>query len=165
VPSWWRYGHEAGPSSQRGAHAPLAIVPAVAAVNQIRLLVIEDVPQVAQYIRGLLNSQATIKLLDVLTDGAKTLPAIAELRPDVVIVDALLQGRLKGMTLVEQIASSDYRVPVIVLTVSQREEDIVRSYDLGVNTYIQKPVEFDNFMRVVNAVHEYWILIATLPPS
>jgi hypothetical protein len=40
----------------------------------------------------------------------------------------------------------------------------VRSYDLGVNTYIQKPVEFDNFMRVINTVHEYWVLVATLPP-
>jgi CheY-like chemotaxis protein len=55
-------------------------------------------------------------------------------------------------------------IPVIVLTVSQREQDIVRSYDLGVNTYIQKPVEFENFMRVINTVHEYWVLVATLPP-
>jgi two-component system response regulator len=56
-------------------------------------------------------------------------------------------------------------IPVIVLTVSQREQDVVRSYDLGVNTYIQKPVEFENFMRVINSVHEYWVLIATLPPA
>ncbi|WDT79367.1 MAG: hypothetical protein MPW14_19805 [Candidatus Manganitrophus sp.] len=41
----------------------------------------------------------------------------------------------------------------------------MRTYNLGVNTYIQKPVEFDNFMRVVHAVQEYWIVIASLPPS
>jgi two-component system response regulator len=56
-------------------------------------------------------------------------------------------------------------IPVIVLTVSQREQDIVKSYDLGVNTYIQKPVEFETFLRVVNTVHDYWILIASLPPA
>jgi len=60
--------------------------------DQIRLLVVEDVPQVAQYIRGLLNSQSAIKLLDVVSDGSKVLNLVAELRPDVVLVDALLQG-------------------------------------------------------------------------
>jgi two-component system response regulator len=75
--------------------------------------------------------------------------------------------KVGGLEVLQQIKQDDHlkTIPVIVLTVSQREEDVVRSYNLGVNTYIQKPVEFDNFMRVVNAVHEYWILIATLPPS
>ena len=59
--------------------------------DQTRLLIVEDVPQVAQYIRGLLNTQQTVKVLDVLTDGGKALAQIGELRPDVVLVDALLQ--------------------------------------------------------------------------
>ncbi|MDP2350426.1 MAG: response regulator [Chloroflexota bacterium] len=88
--------------------------------DQIRLLVVEDVPQVAQYIRGLLNSQSTIKLLDVVTDGSRVARLIPELRPDVVLVDALLQGRLKGLPLVEQIHASGAQVPVIVLTVPQQ---------------------------------------------
>jgi pilus assembly protein CpaE len=88
--------------------------------DQIRLLVVEDVAQVAQYIRGLLNSQSTIKLLDVVSDGSKVLPMLSELRPDVVLVDGLLQGRVKGMTLVEQIHASGAGVPVIVLTVPQQ---------------------------------------------
>jgi pilus assembly protein CpaE len=87
--------------------------------DQIRLLVVEDVPQVASYIRGLLNSQSTIKLLDVVSDGNRVPGLVAELRPDVVLVDALLQGRLKGMKLVEQLHESGTRVPVIVLTVPQ----------------------------------------------
>ncbi len=70
--------------------------------DQIRLLVVEDVPQVAQYIRGLLTTQQAIKLLDVVSDGNKVLGLIAELRPDVVMVDALLQGRVKGLNLVAQ---------------------------------------------------------------
>ena len=75
----------------------------MASSDQTRLLLVEDVPQVAQYIRGLLNSQTTVKLLDVMTDGIKVIPQIQQLRPDVVLVDALLQGRVKGLQLVEQI--------------------------------------------------------------
>src|SRR3954468_20590154 len=88
--------------------------------DQIRLLVVEDVPQVAQYIRGLLNTQSAIKLLDVVSDGSRVINMIAELRPDIVLVDALLQGRIKGLNLVDQINQSGSRVPVIVLTVPQQ---------------------------------------------
>jgi len=88
--------------------------------DQLRLLVVEDVPQVAQYIRGLLNSQSAIKLLDVVSDGSKVLNLINELRPDVIMVDALLQGRVKGLNLVAQIQQSGVRAPVIVLTVPQQ---------------------------------------------
>ena len=87
--------------------------------DQIRLLVVEDVPQVAQYIRGLLNSQTVIKLLDVVTDGTKVLGLAQELRPDVILVDALLQGRLKGMQLVAKLHEAGNQIPVIVLTVPQ----------------------------------------------
>ena len=87
--------------------------------DQTRLLIVEDVPQVASYIRGLLNAQAHVKLLDVLSEGAKAPAQIQQLRPDVVLVDALLQGRVKGPQLVEQIRESKLGVPVIVLTVPQ----------------------------------------------
>ncbi|MFZ5875427.1 MAG: response regulator [Nitrospirota bacterium] len=56
-------------------------------------------------------------------------------------------------------------IPVVVLTASQREQDVVNSYALGVNTYIEKPVEFDKFLRVIRAVQDYWIVIATLSPD
>jgi pilus assembly protein CpaE len=88
--------------------------------DQLRLLVVEDVPQVAQYIRGLLNSQSAIKLLDVVSEGSKVPQLISELRPDVVMVDALLQGRVKGLNLVSQLHQSGAGVPVIVLTVPQQ---------------------------------------------
>jgi len=91
----------------------------MASSDQTRLLIVEDVPQVAQYIRGLLNAQAHVKLLDVISEGAKAPAQIQQLRPDVVLVDALLQGRVKGPQLVEQIRESKLGVPVIVLTVPQ----------------------------------------------
>ena len=71
--------------------------------DEIRLLIVEDVPQVAQYIRNLLRRSRPIKLLDVVSDGTQAIGQIEQLRPDLVIVDALLQGRVKGLALVEQI--------------------------------------------------------------
>jgi len=73
----------------------------MATSDQVRLLLIEDVPQVTQYVRGLLMSQSQIKLLEVITDGSRAAAQIPELRPDVVVVDALLQGRIKGLQLVK----------------------------------------------------------------
>ena len=91
--------------------------------NQIRLLLVEDVPQVAQYVRGLLTSQGNIKLLDVLTDGRNVEGQVRELRPDVLIVDALLQGKVKGLQVAENVRRSGINVPTIVLTVPQNPVD------------------------------------------
>ena len=62
----------------------------MASKDPTRILLVEDVPQVAQYIRGLFATQATIKLLDVLTDGSKVLGQVQQLRPDVVLIDAFV---------------------------------------------------------------------------
>ena len=64
--------------------------------EQIRLLLIEDVPQVASHVRSLLIAQSQIHVLDVIAEGENALTAVGELRPDVVMVDALLQGRTSG---------------------------------------------------------------------
>ena len=96
----------------------------MASSDQTRLLIVEDVPQVAQYIRGLLNAQASVRLLDVLTEGSKALAQIAALKPDVVLVDFLLQGRVSGPQLVTQIRDAGVGVPVIVLTVPQNPVEV-----------------------------------------
>ncbi len=120
--------------------------------DQIRLLVVEDVQQVASYIRGLLNAQSAIKLLDVITDGSKVVELISELRPDVVIVDALLQGRIKGMTLVEHIHAAGLSVPVIVLTVPQ--QPVVADPGRGIHGVLMMPFSgFDLITRLQN-VHK-----------
>jgi pilus assembly protein CpaE len=89
----------------------------MATTDQIRLLIVEDVQQVAQYIRGLLNAQNQIKLLDVLSDGSKVAAQAQQLRPDIVLVDHLLQGRTKAPAVVEGLRAIG--VPVILLTVPQ----------------------------------------------
>jgi pilus assembly protein CpaE len=122
--------------------------------DQTRLLIVEDVPQVAQYIRGLLNAQSRVKLLDVLTDGARVVPTIKELRPDVVLVDALLQGRIKGPQLVKQIHEAQLGVPVIVLTVPQNPID--PDFDAGIHGVLAMPFSgFDLMTRIATARKEF----------
>jgi pilus assembly protein CpaE len=126
----------------------------MASSDQTRLLIVEDVPQVAQYIRGLLNAQSSVKLLDVLSDGSKALPTIQQLRPDIVLVDALLQGRVKGLPLAEQIATSGYGVPVIVLTVPQNPVAVDPSK--GIHGVLAMPFSgFDLMTRIAQVRKEF----------
>jgi pilus assembly protein CpaE len=99
--------------------------------EQIRLLVVEDVPQVASHVRSLLNAQTQIKMLDVITAGDRAVAGVAEMKPDVVIVDALLQGRVSGQQVAEQIRRAEPQVGVIMLTVPQNpvREDTERGID------------------------------------
>jgi pilus assembly protein CpaE len=99
--------------------------------EQIRLLVVEDVPQVASHVRALLAAQSQIKMLDVVTSGDRAVAGVTEMKPDVVIVDALLQGRVSGQQVAEQIRRAEPQVGVIMLTVPQNpvREDAERGID------------------------------------
>jgi pilus assembly protein CpaE len=133
------------------------------ASDQTRLLLVEDVPQVAQYIRGLLNAQNSVKLLDVLSDGTKVLAQVQQLRPDVVLVDALLQGKIKGLPLAEQIAGSGYGVPVIVLTVPQNPVSIDPSK--GIHGVLAMPFSGFDLMNRIAQVRKDYAEIATTGAS
>jgi len=122
--------------------------------DQTRLLLVEDVPQVTQHIRSLLNAQSRVKLLDVLDDGTRALGAIQELRPDVVLVDWLLQGRLKGPRLVDAIREAELDVPVIVLTVPNNP--VEPRPDAGIHGVLTLPFSgFDLMTRVGNVRKEF----------
>jgi CheY-like chemotaxis protein len=141
----------------------------------ITILLVEDNLQDIEITRRALAKGRVGNELMVVRNGEEALDYLhrrgkfqdpnASPRPGMILLDLNLP-KVGGLEVLQQIKKDESlkAIPVIVLTVSQREEDIVRSYDLGVNTYIQKPVEFDNFMRVINTVHEYWVLVATLPP-
>ena len=119
----------------------------MAASDQIRLLFIEDVPQVAQYVRSLLMSQSQIKLIDVISDGGKAVLQVPELRPDVVIVDALLQGRVKADQVVSRLREGGSRVPVIMLTVPQQPVDL--DPERGIHGVLSMPFSgYDIITRV-----------------
>jgi CheY-like chemotaxis protein len=145
-------------------------------LQPVKILLVEDNVQDIEitqraFAKGRVRNELTVvrdgeEAIEYLYHRGKYQDPATSPRPGMILLDLNLP-KVGGLEVLQQIKKDDQlkQIPVIVLTVSQREEDVVRSYDLGVNTYIQKPVEFDNFMRVVNAVQEYWILIATLPPS
>jgi pilus assembly protein CpaE len=135
----------------------------MASSDQTRLLIVEDVPQVAQYIRGLLNSQSTVKLLDVMTDGSKVVAQVQQLRPDVVLIDALLQGRVKGLQLVEQLHEAGLGVPVIVLTVPQTpvETDASR----GIHGVLAMPFSGFDLMNRISSVRNDFVALTTTGSS
>ena len=120
--------------------------------EQIRLLVIEDVPQVAMHMRSLLNAQSQIKMLDVITSGEQALPAVSELRPDVLIVDALLQGRVSGMQVAEQVRRTESSVSVIVLTVPQNP--VTEDPAAGIDAVLKMPFSGFDLTTMVRKVHE-----------
>ena len=124
----------------------------MATSDQVRLLLIEDVPQVAQYVRGLLMAQSAIKILDVMTDGSRAVAQIPELRPDVVVVDALLQGRVKGLQLVKQIHEAGLDVPVIVLTVPQQPVEVDPAH--GIHGVLSMPFSGYDLISRVGQVHK-----------
>jgi pilus assembly protein CpaE len=124
----------------------------MASGDQIRLLLVEDVPQVAQYVRGLLNAQSQVRLVDIVADGTQVQARISEHRPDVVVVDALLQGRLRGMQLVKQLHDANTGVPVVVLTVPQNPVSV--DAGKGIDEVLSMPFNgYDLVTRVVS-VHK-----------
>lgn len=101
--------------------------------------------------------------LDYLNHRGKFHPPDTSPRPALILLDMNLP-RMSGLEVLKQIKGDQHlkSIPVIILTVSQRREDIIRSYELGANTFIQKPVEFSAFMRVVKSIQEYWMETAAL---
>lgn len=87
-------------------------------------------------------------------------------RPDLFLLD-LNMPKLDGRQVLEQIRSiyELRNIRVVVLTTSRQEEDITRSYDLGVHSYITKPVNLDQFFHVIRTLEEYWFQIVVLPPK
>ena len=120
--------------------------------EQIRLLIVEDVPQVASHIRSLLAAQSQIKMLDVVTAGDRAVASVAEMRPDVVIVDALLQGRVSGQQVAQQIREAEPAVGVIMLTVPQNP--IAENSERGIDAVLKMPFTGFDLTAMVRKVGE-----------
>ena len=139
--------------------------------GSIKVLLVEDNPDDIEIARRALARAAARVELSVARDGQEALDILfaaknGETRcPGLILLDLNLP-KVDGREVLEKIKADPKlkRIPVVVLTVSTREEDIVRAYDLGVNTFITKPVRFEDFIKVVTTIKEYWLLIATLPP-
>jgi pilus assembly protein CpaE len=121
--------------------------------EKIRLLVVEDVPQVASHIRALLAAQSAITVLDVVTNGDRAVGVVGELHPDVVIVDALLQGRPGGRTVASMIRQAEPEAGIVMLTVPQNP--IQEDAEHGIDTVLTMPLNgFDLLLAIRRAAEE-----------
>jgi pilus assembly protein CpaE len=127
--------------------------------DQIRLLVIEDVPQVAAHMRALLQAQSQIKMLDVVTAGERAVAAVSEFKPDVVIVDALLQGRVQGTDVAQGIRQAEPQVGVVMLTVPQNP--VTESTERGIDSVLKMPFSGFDLTTIVRKTYEQRTIEAT----
>jgi two-component system response regulator len=140
-------------------------------LKPVSILLVEDSPDDVEITRRALERGQVKNHLTVARDGQEALDILFSRRdtdgalPGLILLDLNLP-KVDGREVLEKIKSDPKlrRVPVIALTSSTREEDVVRAYDLGVNTFISKPVKFEDFIRVIATIRDYWIVIATLPP-
>jgi len=140
-------------------------------LKPVTILLVEDSPDDVEITRRALHRGQVKNNLLVARDGEEALEILYSRRdadgalPGLILLDLNLP-KVDGREVLEKIKSDPKlkRIPVIALTSSTREEDVVRTYDLGVNTFISKPVKFEDFIRIIATIRDYWILIATLPP-
>ena len=135
------------------------------------ILLVEDDPADVELTRETLADAKVLTRLHVVEDGLEALAFLRREekyakapRPDLILLDLNLP-RMDGRALLAEIRA-DHRfksIPVVVLTTSQAEEDIFKSYRLGANCYITKPVGLAEFTRVVNAIEAFWFTIVCLP--
>lgn len=142
----------------------------------IRILVAEDDADDRLMIQDAFEESRLGNPVDFVEDGVQLMNYLqregeyAELRdhpyPGFILLD-LNMPRKDGRTALREIKASQVlqRIPIVILTTSKAEEDIVRTYDLGVNSFICKPVTFDSLVEIVKTVGRYWIEIVALPPE
>ncbi len=139
----------------------------------IDILLVEDSPADVLITREALTEARLFNTIHVAEDGVVALEFLrrqgrfaAAPRPDLILLDLNLP-RKHGREVLAEIKADDTlrSIPVVVLTTSSAEEDILRSYNLHANCYVVKPVEFDNFVKAVQSIREFWFTIVALPPE
>jgi chemotaxis family two-component system response regulator Rcp1 len=137
----------------------------------IEILMVEDSPSDAQLTIEALHAAKIANRLHHVEDGVEALrflrregPYADAPRPDLILLDLNLP-RKDGREVLEELKGDpDLKViPVVVLTTSRSEQDVLRSYELYANCYITKPVDFTQFMEVVKAIEHFWLTVVTLP--
>jgi CheY-like chemotaxis protein len=141
------------------------------AVRPIEVLLVEDDEGDVLMTREALNEGKVLNRLNVVGDGVEALDYLraqagheGAVRPDLILLDLNLPKRDGLQVLAEVKEDPDLRrIPIVVLTTSEAEEDVLRSYDLHANAYVTKPVDFDRFIEVVRQIDEFFVSVVKLP--
>ena len=137
----------------------------------IDVLLVEDDPGDVRLIREAFADNKVANNLSVVADGVEALQFLrkegdfADARsPDLILLDLNLPRKDGREVLAEIKGDPELRtIPVVILTTSEAEEDILRSYDLHANAYVTKPVDFDSFVEVVRQIDDFWVSVVKLP--
>ena len=141
--------------------------------RHIEILLVEDSPADVLIAREALNEAKLLNTIHVAEDGIEAMDFLykrgkfaSATRPDLILLDLNLP-RKNGREVLAEIKADETlkSIPVVVLTTSSAEEDILKSYNLYANCYVVKPVEFDSFVKAVQSIQHFWFSIVMLPPA
>jgi chemotaxis family two-component system response regulator Rcp1 len=139
----------------------------------IEILLVEDNPGDERLTREALKEGKVYSNLHWVKDGVEAIDFLhrrgkyADVpRPDIILLDLNLPKK-DGREVLQEIKSTDSlkRIPVVILTTSKAEEDVLRTYNLHANCYVTKPVDLEKFIVVVKTIDVFWLTVVTLPPN
>ena len=139
----------------------------------VEILLVEDNPGDERLTREALKEGKVYSNLYWVKDGVEAMDFLRRkgrhagaVRPDIVLLDLNLPKK-DGREVLEEIKTDDdlKRIPVVVLTTSKAEEDVLRTYNLHANCYVTKPVDLEKFIVVVKSIDRFWLTVVTLPPN
>lgn len=137
----------------------------------IEILLVEDNPGDIRLTQEGLKETKILNNLHIAMDGVEAMNFLRKVgkyanvpRPDLILLDLNLPKK-DGREVLAEIKDDDdlKRIPVVILTVSQAEEDILKTYNRHANCYINKPVDFEQFLKVVQSIEDFWVGIVKLP--
>lgn len=140
-------------------------------VKSIRILMAEDSPSDAELAKQAFKGGRLLNELTIVKDGVECLAYLRQegpysdaIKPDVILLD-LNMPKKGGLEVLEEIKGDPVlrKIPVVILTTSSNEQDVLKSYELQASSYITKPVDFENFLEVAKQVKEFYFTVVTLP--
>jgi len=143
----------------------------IKSTNPVNILLIEDNPGDVRLTQEAFKEGTMDIKLDVVMDGVeaikylkKEMPYNQATTPDLILLDLNLPKK-DGREVLKEIKSDNKlkRTPVVVLTTSNAQQDILKSYNLHVNCYVNKPVDFDKFFDIIQKIEDFWLSTAILP--
>ena len=138
----------------------------------IDILLVEDNPADARLTREAFVDSKMVNALHHVQNGDEAMaflrrepPYADACRPDVILLDLNMPGT-DGRGVLAQIKADEKlkTIPVVILTTSEADEDILKSYELHANCYVTKPVDFDKFVTIVQSIEDFWVSVVRLPP-
>ena len=143
------------------------------AVHPIEILLVEDNPGDARLAREALQDAKVRNALHWVVNGEEAMDFLRQEgkhdrapRPDLILLDLNLPRKDGREVLAEIKADPDLkRIPVVILTVSKDEEDVMKTYNLHANCFITKPIDLNQFIKVVKSIEDFWLTVVKLPPG